>query len=393
MRISPLMTGAAAGVVAVGIFLAAASAHLERACVVRDTPYLPLCEQSTAAAAPPQAQAEARERLRQRIRENPGDAPAWTRLLMVAEPDTFDGILRAATVLAPNNGNVLRRRAAQAVERGNHPEAVRLLVQMLRNRGTADAAKVLAYLAASDEGTALLRPHVRDAQYWLPSVLSHLGAMKVPPGHALPLVAEAMAQGVLPDATRHTYMRALKAGGFWLDAYGLWLAHHKQTVPLLYNGGFDQALEPDGFDWEVTPVSRSKAGVVMEQQALARRGFVLDMEFTGRSFSRPLIRQYVFAPPGPYRLKGEYMASKLRSEGGLAWKVFCTSGGKEATVRTTNLQDTGGVWKVFEVDFTVPPDCGPVASLQLEPAAAFEAATGMKGRIAFDAFSLARSAN
>lgn len=380
------ITTAAAIAVAGGVFLAAASAHLERACVVRDTPYLPLC---TDAASDPAAVQQA---MRERIADNPGDAHAWTRLL-VASGTQSPGVLHAAATLAPNNGNVLRRRAADAVQRGDHAEAVKLLVQMLRNRGSGDAARVLAHLAASSDGPALLRPHVGEAEFWLPSVLANLASMNVPPGQALPLVAEAMERGVLPEDARRSFMRALKARGHWLDAYGLWLVHHRQTIPLLYNGGFDQALEPDGFDWEVTLTSRSRAGVVMEQQAVARRGFVLDMEFTGRSFTRPLLRQYVFAPPGGYRLKGEYMASKLRSEGGLAWKVFCTASQKEATARSPALQDTGGFWKTFEVDFTVPPDCGPVASLQLEPVAGFEAATGIKGRVAFDAISLARSAN
>jgi hypothetical protein len=62
-------------------------------------------------------------------------------------------------------------------------------------------------------------------------------------------------------------------------------------------------------------------------------------------------------------------------------------------VRSRPIQDTGGVWKTLEAEFTVPPDCGAVASLQLEPAAQFEATAGIKGRVAFDGFSLARSVN
>lgn len=379
------MTAAAAGAIALGLFVAGASAHLERACVVNDTPYLPLCNEEPASRG-------AQQQLRERLQANPGDSWAWTKLLVAGNGPHQEGVLRAASTLAPNNGNVLRRRAVNAVDRGKPDEAVKLLVQMLRQRGTADAARILAQLAASPEGVALLRPYLGEAQDWLPGVLAHVNALKIPPGRVLPLVAEAMDKDALPDAARRNYMRSLKVQGEWLDAYGLWLAHQKHAVPLLYNGGFDQPFEPDGFDWELGEVPRSRAGVVVELQAVARRGLVLDIEFTGRRFTTPIARQHVFAPPGSYRLRGEYMAAKLRSEGGLVWNVVCASSRQLLAAQAAALQDTGGMWKTFQVDFTVPPDCGPMASIELEPAATFEAAAGIRGRVAFDAFSLARSA-
>jgi hypothetical protein len=99
----------------------------------------------------------------------------------------------------------------------------------------------------------------------------------------------------------------------------------------------------------------------------------------------------VFAGPGAYRLRGEYMAAKLRTEEGLAWTVQCTAGRRTVAGRTQPLKDTGGVWKPLTLEFVVPPDCGVVASVQLEPAAQYEAATGMRGHVAFDAFSLTRA--
>lgn len=373
-----------AATVAVGVFWLAAAAHLQRACTVMDTPYLPLCPDAAPDAA------GSREQLRERIGANPGDAWAWTKLLVAGEGPPPEPVIRAATVVAPNHPNVLRWRAAKAFERGEYAEAVDVLVQMVAARGSGHAAQVLARLAATPEGQALLRPHLDRADRWLPSVISHMSTLKLPPGAALPLVAEALEKRTLPAAARHGYMRSLKAGGHWLDAYGLWLAHHKQAVPLLYNGSFDQPLEQDGFDWEFSPVARSRAGVILGQAAVARRGLVLDLEFTGRSFTTPILRQYVFAPPGAYRLAGEYM-SKLRSESGLTWTVACTSGAKAVAGRSGALQPTGGIWKTFQVEFTIPADCGPVASVQLEPTAAYEAAAGIRGQLALDAFSLART--
>jgi hypothetical protein len=288
---------------------------------------------------------------------------------------------------------VARWRAAQSLRQGKTEEALGMLVRILAYRGSPEAAQVVAQLAAGPQGPILLRPHMATAGEWLPQVLAASAALKLPAGDLLPIVAAAVEQGSLPDAARQGYMRSLKASGQWLDAYGLWLSQHKDAVPLLYNGGFDQAFEPDGFDWEFpNDVPRSRAGTVLEQDAVARRGLVLDIEFTGRRFSTPILRQYVFLAPGGYRVRGEYMSTKLRSEEGLAWRVQCTGGSRPVAGRSPALRETGGLWKVVEFEVTVPADCGPVASLQLEPAGAYEAATGIKGHVALDSFSLSRAA-
>lgn len=376
---------AAASLVAAGLLWVVIATNLERACTVRDTPYLPLCGEES------DDLGEIRYRLRERILDNPGDSTAWTALLASGDTTRPDGVLRGAATVAPHNQSVLRSRAESALQAGKAADAVSLLVQMLENHGSAEAARLLAQVATAENGTELLRPHLPRADKWLPRVLVAMRSMEVPPGHALPLVAEAVTSSAFPDAARQAYMRSLKASGQWLDAYGLWLAYQKQVVPLLYNGGFDLPFEPDGFDWEFQPVARSKAGVILEQQAVARRGLVLVVEFTGRALPNPIVRQYAFAPPGTYRLRGEYMASKLRTQGGLAWSVVCTSGRKAVAGRSSPLYDTGGVWKPLEVEFTVPADCGPVAGIQLAAAAPFEAAAGMRGTVGFDNFSLTRA--
>lgn len=374
---------AAAAAAAAVLLLLGIDAHVERACTVVDTPYLPLC--------PEPATGEALQRdLRARIATNPGDSWAWTDLLVAESGPSGTAVLQGAAVLSPNHGSVLRRRAAQALEQGRAEEGVEILVQMVSRRRSVEAARALAQLLTVSDSVPLLRPHLAEAPDWLPAVLLQMAAQKIPPTFALPLVAEAMQNDAMPPASRRAYMRALKSGGFWLDAYGLWLVQRKQSVPLLYNGGFNEPIEPDGFDWEFSSLGRSRAGVVVEQQAVARRGLVLAFEFTGRAFPRPIARQYVFAPAGAYRLRGEYMASKMRSEGGLAWQVVCTSGQKTPVGTSAPLLDTGGVWKPWQLDFAVPEDCGTVASVQLEPAAAFEARTGMRGTVAFDNLSLSR---
>lgn len=371
-----------AAVAAVVVLSFAASSHLRSACVEHDTPYLPLCSDPS-----PDGAVE-RAELKQRLARNPGDASAWTQLLVTSPPAETDAALPGAVLAAPNDPNVARWEAAEALRRGEVEKGVSLLVTILRHSSSFESAQVVAQIAVGPKGMALLAPHLASAAEWLPQVLAAGAALKQAPGDMLPLVAAAQAKKALPDATLHSYMRALKSSGQWLDAYALWVSNHKDVVPLLYNSGFDQPFEPDGFDWEFTPVPRSRAGLVIDQEAVARRGLVLDIDFTGRGFPSPMVRQYLFLAPGTYRLHGEYAASKLRSEEGLAWSVQCTAGRKPVAGRSAGLHDTGGVWKPFEFEFTVPADCGAVASLQLDPVAAYESTTGLRGGISFDAFSL-----
>jgi hypothetical protein len=373
----------ALAVAAVAIFWLAASAHLDRTCTLMDTPYLPLCGASAPSAA------ESGARLRQRIARNPGDSDAWAKLL-VLQPD--DALLQGATQLAPNNPNVLRRRAGRALEKGDLPGAVVLLIDLVRYRSAGEAAAVLAQLAASPGGMALLRPQLGDAKDWLPSVLGSMAAQKLPLGRALPLVMEAIDKDSFPPEAQRSYMRSLKAGGYWLDAYGMWLAQHKQELPLLYNGSFDEAFEPDGFDWEFPVVARSRAGSLMDQPTMARRGRVLEIEFTGRHLARPLAWQYVFVAPGSYRFRGDYLGTKFRTQEGLVWSVRCMMGRSTPIARSQPLLDTGTVWRNFDLLFTVPDDCGPVVGIQLDVAADFEAAAGLRGSVAFDSFRLSRTA-
>lgn len=384
-RLFSLSMAALAWAAAAALMTVSFATNLERACTLRDTPYLPLCPEQEKDAE------QLRSQLSERIQANPGDALAWSRLLVNTRDAQGAGVLKAAAQLAPNHPNVLRRRAAAALQENRMPEAVALLVQMLRSRGTAHAGQALAQIVGAGQGS-LLKPHLDAAEHWLPGVLAHMQQLKIPPGAALALVAEALERDTLPDRWVRDYLESLKAAGQWHDAYGLWVVRNKGTAPLLYNSAFDQPLQAGGFDWESHQGNRARAGASVEQNRLAKRGQVLAIEFTGRSFVVPIVRQYIFAAADHYILTGEYMASKVRSEAGLVWKVACPTRRGNAAAQSMPLQDTGGRWRAFEFRFSVPTDCGPVASLQLEPAAAYEGAVGIRGNFVFDAFSLAAGA-
>lgn len=354
--------------------------HLERACILMDTPYLPLCDDSGA---------ERPQQLRTRLAANPAEANSWIKLTKI-ENGKYEGpLLRAASALAPNHPSVQLWRAGDLLSRKQYPQAVDLLVQLVTYPKRGEAADALARIVASGQGAPLLRPHLATAGRWLPQVLASLTALKLPLSSALPLMAEASTSGTIPKPTLQLFILGLRDAGLWGDAYGLWLVQQRGPTPLLHNGSFDQAFEHDGFDWEVTPTLPSRAGAIVSLRASGNRGQVLDIQFTGRALAIPVIRQYVFAPPGKYLLRGQYMGSRLRVEEGLVWAARCTNGSAATLAgRSEGLQDTARAWRNFQFAISVPPNCGLVFSLQLETLGPSAASSGAKGQAAFDSFEL-----
>ena len=116
---------------------------------------------------------------------------------------------------------------------------------------------------------------------------------------------------------------------------------------------------------------------------------MLDLKFTGRTIEVPIVKQYLFIGPGRYRLRGEYAARQFRFEEGLSWAVHCTKG---TAGMSQPLLDTLGEWHPFDFEFRVGPECGLVASLQLEPANGAAAALGARGSVTFDNFTLEKLA-
>lgn len=357
--------------------------HGRLACVMGEAPSVETCAES----ANPGSAAELAW-LKRRIAANPGDSTAYAGLSRFPLAAGSAGLLRAATALAPNDPNVLRAQAALALQQGRVADAAPLLVQLSEHYDylTGDPSRTLASLIAMGEGQ-VLKQYLRPGGRWFPIVLGRMLELKLPLAPAMPLVMQASANGVLPPGRIRAYMRSLKAEGNWADAYGLWVGQHKGRVPLLFNAGFDRGFEPDGFDWEVVPPISARHGLVAETRPFQGRGQVLEVSYLGRSIPTPVVRQYLFLGSGTYKLSGQYMTSKLRTEGGLAWAVKCA--GQEAPAgRTAALLDTQGEWVPFDFEFTLPTDCGPVASLQLETFAQFEASAGIRGRAHFDAFVL-----
>jgi hypothetical protein len=356
--------------------------NLGRACIVNDTPYLGFC----AAAKPAQAQTHD---LRTRIAANPGDTRAYVQLAQLETSPARQQLVDTAATLAPALSQVLSLQAAAAIERADWRKAVPPLIKLAQYYHNPGAAQLLAQLLANGQGP-LLEEHVSSGKEWIPKVLEQMPQAKAPFSTALPLIAVALKQGVLQPDSIAPYVGRLKSAGAWTDAYSLWVTLHGKPLPTLYNASFDQEFALDGFDWEIaaqTPVSR--AGAVIDRGRIDGRGAVLDIRFTGRALAVPLVRQHVFLGEGRYRLRGDYVANQLRFENGLAWTVRCSTAGAQVAGRSAALGNTES-WRPFQFEFVIPPGCGAVATIQLEPLTQVDAAVGTRGRASFDSFALER---
>jgi hypothetical protein len=383
-----LTSSALLAAAAAGLLWFAAETHLKRTCVVADAPYLLLCNNTV-----PDFDPGGPEGLRARLRDNPGETSAWVALANIESGPARERLLRAITVLAPSEPDTLRLRAQEALVQRNMPLATELLVKMTNHRvGGTEPPNLLAVLVASGEGTALLRPHLVEDSIWLPQILASMRALKLPLETAVPLLAEATNKGLVTPQVVLSAVRALKTQGNWREAHTLWTALQPKPAPMLFNSGFDERFQAGGFDWETAASPQGRAGALFLQRSMPDRGQVLEIQYTGRSVPIPIVRQFLFLPPGRYALNGQYMTSRLRMEQGLAWAVRCMEGDNVVAGRSEAMQDTAEAWQNFGFEIEIPQECGLVASLQLETYAPFEAAAGFRGKAIFDAFELRRLA-
>ena len=372
---------------AFGLGWAAWLSYLERSCTHKQWPDFDTCEQLGKSGIP-------RDKLLQdRITRNPGDSAAWIELAVLlnnaapTDPRTAS-VLDTATKLAGEDPRVQRMQAVTAIRQQQWPRAVDWLVRLVRDGGDAGAAVALASLLPEPKALAALQTQLDTGAAWLAPVIGGMAQAKVPLVMAMPLVVRAQAQKQLPPEFTQQLIRDLKLQGQWLDAHALWVTSLNQgPVSVLFNGAFDTGFLPGGFDWEITPAPESRAGALVRQAALANRGGVLQIEFTGRPVVVPMLQQHMVLLYNRYELTGQFTATQLKSDEGLVWVLKCAGDGREIA-RSAGLKDTAGQWRPFKMAFDLPSGCGPAVALQLHTSVPYEASSGLRGQVMFDDFKL-----
>jgi len=370
----------------------AMQSNLQQACALKQWPPLARCE-----ALAEQAPAQQVQALRAQVAANPGDARPLTALATLAQtPGGTPGLdrqalLHAAAQLAPQQRQVLRLQANDALQQGRWPDAVAHLVLLAQFHGDGEAARTLALMVGqAGQHRALLDALLGQLQSdgrWLEPVLRSLPAAKVPMVQAMPVVQAAMPLGLITPALAQVLIQHLIAGGAWLDAHAVWLHVWNRPLGLLFNGDFEQDFVKHGFDWNVTDTNPYRAGARVQQPRMGQQGRVLEVAFTGRSIALPVVSQHLVLPPGDYLFTGSARSRGLRSNEGLAWVWTCASTRQELA-RTAAIQDSAGRWEKITAAVRVPPACGVGVQLSLQTFAAYEATTGLRGEVWFDQFEL-----
>ena len=185
----------------------------------------------------------------------------------------------------------------------------------------------------------------------------------------------------------------------WLDrlvregrvgqAYLLWASNlppdRQQSLGNVFNGGFEHAPDPVGFDWRFGRVPGARierlggAGVTGKA--------ALHLAFGHRRVPFAHVRQMLALAPGRYQLELRARADALRSERGLVWQVSCVAGGPPLG-QTEPLRGQAP-WHSLQMDFEVPQDC-PGQWLVLRVPARIEAEQQIGGQAWFDDLKIRR---
>ena len=371
--------------VLVSLFLAwsGLQRHLERSCLVDDWPNLPYC-QSVKPADP----VEAARVLRARIDRNPGDSSSLLALAVLTQgPNPPPGlneeaIIAAARKFSGNHPQLLYVLGNKAIQQKDWPKAAEIMVRLVESSNDQNAAAFLATLAGAGVADDALRALLKPGGTWFARSIPLLQQVRVPTVKAMPLIMDALSKGMVSPELALGFIRDLKAGGQWFDAYSLWARLLNRPVDLLFNGSFETGFVRDGFDWEVKEARPTRAGVLLGQPQMEGHGRVLELVFTGRPIDVPMLRQVILIDR-TYRLKGQFMGRKLRVNEGLAWVFSCVASKKEIA-RSAPLKDTAGNWQDFSVTVSVPADCGEAVSLELQTHAPSESVAGVAGTALFD---------
>jgi hypothetical protein len=365
--------------------------HMDGLCASKEWPSKEFCGEEEIAPATELVQ------LSDKIRANPGDSNAWVShvLRQSQSPDLrltdYPEWVKYAAELAPQDRRIQGVLANEALRSEEWVTAVNWLIRMARDNDDANAPVALARLMTHAPALQAMLDHVQPSETkWIEMTLEAMRRIKQPIAQAMPIIVKALSTKSLSPVLAQRLLGQLKAEGHWLEAHAVWTAWLGQPAQFIFNGKFDRELTEGGFDWEIAPEAPSKAGALVDLMPQPGRGGVLQIEFTGKKFPTPLVRQVLVVLPGRYVFQGEFLASRLQSKEGLVWSWVCAADGREVG-RTSTLKDTTGKWQKFMFEIEIPSGCGSAVGLQLQTAVYSESLTGLKGVVMFDNFTLETS--
>ncbi len=346
-------------------------------------PHLPTPSKATAPTgeAPPASQLLATV-----LRSNPAEVAAllmWAAEARDEDPARAERAYRAAVDLAPADRDVLNSAAAFFLARGRAGEAVDLL-QRLVDEYPDTREQVFPLLAGhffSAEGANAWHDVAARNPPWVAAFVVSSCQHGLDPSVLAALLVKRMAAGAATQAETACVVERLRAAGRWNEAYQLWLNSLARAqlvnVGFVFNGGFETAPAPTGFDWTLSSRPERETGYAAEiVRAPGANGRALRVAYTGKRQYGVPAAQYLAVPPGKYAFAGLARIERMTLGRGVSWTIRCVADGKPGGVVAHSERFIGSSdWQPFGFEVAIPEGCdGQV--LQLEPA-------GPEGSVAF----------
>jgi len=347
-------------------------------------PHLP---SPSTAAAPMAEPPEASRLLADALRSNPAEVAAllmWAAEARDAEPERAERAYRVAVDLAPADRDVLNSAAAFFLARGRVSEAVDLL-QRLVDQYPDTREQVFPLLAGyffSAEGANAWHEVAARNPPWVASFVVSSCEHGLDPSVLAALLVKRMAAAAATQSEIACVVERLRAAGRWNEAYQLWLNSLSRAqlanVGFVFNGGFETAPAPTGFDWTLSSRPERETGYAAEIVRAPGTGGrqALRVAYTGKRQYGVPAAQYLAVPPGNYAFAGMARIERMTLGRGVQWTIRCVAEGKPGAVVAHSERFIGSSeWQPFGFDVAIPAGCdGQV--LQLEP-------VGPEGSVAF----------
>ena len=267
----------------------------------------------------------------ERLRASPLDGDAFSDLAVALAESGSDDAAKIHAIAARRDPRDLRVRAWLAdhhLAAGRHAAALEQMDVILRLSPDARRALLpaLLQLSADPAFADALAERLGRSPTWRSALLAAMRADPESTG-ATNVFAALREHDGLDEDEAGRWINALIRANQWGRAYSLWASGLDlapgESLPMLWNGGFDVRPTGTGFDWRVG----SAPGSFTEFQTVeGARGEAAHLVFHGRPVDSANLEQALHLPPGTYRLTLRMKAQALRSDQGLTWTVTCSQG-------------------------------------------------------------------
>ena len=332
--------------------------------------------------------------------QGPGAAPmseaaelAALRQVLAANPAEFTALLMLGRELETSNTSAAARAYVAALDiapferdalatvatfllRQDEPGGVAILGRLLENHAASREAGfvTLARLLGTERHRPAVLTALSQHPEWEAAFLLHACAAGTDPTVLAPLLVARRRAGKAVSAEAACAIERLRGQSRWDQAYQLWLnllpRQRLANVGHVFNGGFEESLDPLGFDWRLARGAERETGHTAEIRAAqgATGRSALRVAYNGRRQSGVPAAQFLALPPGRYELGGVARCESLKSLRGVQWTVRCMQEGRPGPVIGQSERFLGsGDWRPFAAEVIVPAGC-PGQVLQLEPA-------------------------